>query len=146
MKKNILKLLNKVYFDGLTGAYSSIDNLLQAARLDNRNVTRKDVKEFLKNNYTYLRFKKPSKIPKGQRKWITTSRKDIEVDLAKFGNKWYLVAYVPYSSLVETQLIGSKSSKSTATALRKIFDRIGANFKYVRSDRGKVCFFLFFFV
>ena len=137
------QILSDIYYrrKDLKGRFSSINTLWKIANAEKKDISKNDVRKFLKNTYTYLRT--TATVPKRLRKegrYVQLSP-DYEVfidlmhlDWGKY--RWVLVAVSPTSGFTQAIRVTRKTPSVVAKALLKIRKRFPKPFQRVKSDRS----------
>lgn len=145
MKRQIYKLLNKIYYNlGSSSAYAGLNKVFNEAKKKDSKITLDDVKEFLETQETYAiykparhRFKRLQTVPAGLHNcW--------QCDLAIFdtlyknndGYKYLLVCIDVLSRKIFVAPTKSKSSIHMMDAFDKIFKKSNIKPHKLYSDRG----------
>ena len=146
MDKSKNDILTKLYYDpGEKSSYSSLDRLHKAAKQQNPNISRSDVKKFLLASPTYTRFLK--KHQKFKRRPILAYELDgvWQADLAEFqplahwnsGHRFVLVVVDTLSSYLYCEPVKRKTGPDVARAFENILKRASPRKpKSFFTDRG----------
>ena len=128
--------LREIYYDTVTG-YQSAERLYRKALEEGLDVSRKSVKEWLRTQDTYTRYKPVVRRHKFRKTWVRELGEQIQLDLVDMGkykdkNKgyyWILTAIEILSRYAFAIPVYRKDTKSMTGAveelLRQFYDRFG---------------------
>ena len=139
--------LRDLYYDPVTG-YQSVERLYQKAVKEGINVSRKSVKEWLKTQDTYTRYKSVVRRHDFRKTWVSYLGEQVQldlVDMGKYKNKnkgyyWILTAIEILSRYAFAIPVYRKDTKNMTKAvgelLRQFHERFGIYPKLAQFDDG----------
>jgi hypothetical protein len=138
-------IINKIYTDPKNpGSFGSFDRLYTAAKKENGNITKKDIKSFLEKNRTFTLFKN-RRINFNRSRIIPAGfLSDLHVDLGDFQSlssknrsyRYLLVGVDTFSRRVFAAPVKSKTPKDVIEAFNQVFSDMPYLPQSIFSDRG----------